>query len=301
MSTRRSGLGRGLDALLPSSQPDEEGGGEGLLRVPVDAISPNPRQPRQDFDEDEIDELATSISTLGILQPLLVRDGGGGRFELIAGERRLRASKLAGLSEVPVLVVETDERGSLERAIVENVHRSNLSPIEEAAGYKQLIDEGGMTQEQLAERLGKNRVTVTNTLRLLDLPTSVQALLAHRKLTAGHGKALLSLQGNPLQERLARRAAEEGMSVRDTEELARKFESMGAPSSRSEQRVVTPASVSDAQRRLADYLQTRVRIDVGKRKGKIVVDFVSLEELERVMQTILGEQAGGMPRTASLD
>ena len=300
MSTRRSGLGRGLDALLPSSEPDGGAGGEGLLRIPVDAISPNPRQPRQDFDEDEIDELATSIATLGILQPLLVRESGGS-YELIAGERRLRASKLAGLSEVPVLVVETDERGSLERAIVENVHRSNLSPIEEAAGYKQLIDEGGMTQEQLAERLGKNRVTVTNTIRLLDLPTSVQALLAHRKLTAGHGKALLSLQGNPLQERLARRAAEEGMSVRDTEELARKFEAMGTPSSRPRQQVVTPASVSDAQRRLADYLQTRVRIDVGKRKGKIVVDFVSLEELERVMQTILGEQAGGMPRTASLD
>ena len=299
MSSRRSGLGRGLDALLPSSEP-ERPGGEGLLRIPIDAISPNPRQPRQDFDEDEIDELATSIGTLGILQPLLVREGDGG-YELIAGERRLRASKLAGLSEVPVLVVETDDRGSLERAIVENVHRSNLSPIEEAAGYKQLIEEGGMTQEQLAERLGKNRVTVTNTLRLLDLPTSVQALLAHRRLTAGHGKALLTLQGNPLQERLARRAAEEGMSVRDTEELARKFESMGAPQDRSGQRVVTPASVSDAQRRLADYLQTRVRIDVGKRKGKIVVDFVSLEELERLMQTILGEQAGGMPRTASLD
>jgi ParB family chromosome partitioning protein len=300
--SRRSGLGRGLDALLPASQSDDERGGDGLLRIPVDSISPNPRQPRQDFDEDEIDELATSISTLGILQPLLVREAGGGRYELIAGERRLRASKLAGLSEVPVLVVETDDRGSLERAIVENVHRSNLSPIEEAAGYKQLIEEGGLTQEQLAARLGKNRVTISNTLRLLELPTSVQALLAHKRLTTGHGKALLSLQGNPLQERLARRAAEEGMSVRDTEELARKFESMGTPQSRSGSgRAVPPASVSDAQRRLADHLQTRVRIDVGKRKGKIVVDFVSLEELERLLQTILGEQAGGMPRTASLD
>jgi ParB family transcriptional regulator, chromosome partitioning protein len=299
--SRRSGLGRGLDALLPASGPEDPPAGGGLLRLPVDAIAPNPRQPRQDFDEDEIEELATSIATLGILQPLLVRESGPGRYELIAGERRLRASKLAGLSEVPVLVVETDERGSLERAIVENVHRSNLSPIEEAAAYKQLIDEGGLTQERLAERLGKNRVTITNILRLLDLPTSIQALLGHGRLTAGHGKALLSLQGNPLQERLARRAAEEGMSVRDTEELARKFESMGTPASRSGGRGVTPASVSDAQRRLADHLQTRVRIDVGKRKGKIVVDFVSLEELERLMQTILGEQPGGMPRTASLD
>lgn len=300
--SRRSGLGRGLDALLPSSQGDDERSSDGLLRVPIDSISPNPRQPRQDFDEDEIEELATSIATLGILQPLLVREGDPGRFELIAGERRLRASKLAGLSEVPVLVVETDDRGSLERAIVENVHRSNLSPIEEAAGYKQLIEEGGLTQEGLAERLGKNRVTVTNTLRLLDLPMSVQALLTHRRLTAGHGKALLTLQGNPLQERLARRAAEEGMSVRETEELARRFESMGPPQTRAGGgRQVAPASVTDAQRRLADYLQTRVRIDMGKRKGKIVMDFVSLEELERLMQTILGEQAGGMPRTASLD
>src|SRR5688500_16721208 len=198
MSTRRSGLGRGLDALLPSSEPEERSDGDGLLRVPIDSISPNPRQPRKDFDEDELDELATSIATLGILQPLLVRGMGSDGYELIAGERRLRASKVAGLEEVPVLVVETDERGSLERAIVENVHRSNLSPIEEAAGYKQLIDEGGLTQEQLGERLGKNRVTVSNSLRLLDLPTSVQALLGHGRLTAGHGKALLALQGHPL-------------------------------------------------------------------------------------------------------
>lgn len=302
MSNRRSGLGRGLDALLPTSEPEETSSHEGLLRVPVDAIAPNPQQPRKDFDEDEIEELAASIESLGILQPLLVRTSGPGRFELIAGERRLRASKLAGLDEVPVLVVETDDRGSLERAIVENVHRSNLSPIEEAAGYKQLIEEGGLTQEQLGERLGKSRVTVSNSLRLLDLPTSVQALLGHRRLTTGHGKALLQLQGNPLQERLARRAAEEGMSVRETEELARKFEAMGAPSKASGgTRAPMPASVTEAQRRLADHLQTRVRIEMGKRKGRIVVDFVSVEELERLLQTILGEQAGGMPRTVSLD
>ena len=303
MSTRRSGLGRGLDALLPSSsEPEGQPRDEGLLRVPIASIEPNPRQPRKDFDEDELDELATSIATLGILQPLLVRPRGEDRYELIAGERRLRASKLAGLDEVPVLVVETDESGSLERAIVENVHRSDLSPIEEAAAYKQLIDEGGLTQEQLGERLGKNRVTVTNALRLLDLPTSVQALLGHRRLTAGHGKALLALQGHPLQERLARRAAEEGISVRETEAMASKFEAMGPTQTASGGgRAAISASVTEAQRRLADHLQTRVRIEVGKRKGKVIVDFVSLEELERILQTMLGEQAGGMPRTVSLD
>jgi ParB family chromosome partitioning protein len=270
--------------------------------VPLDDVDPNPRQPRSEFDHRELEELSASISALGILQPLLVRPQAEGRYELIAGERRLRAARLAGLTEVPVLVVETDERGSLERAIVENVHRSDLNPIEEAAAYRQLIDEGGLTQEALGDRLGKNRVTVSNSLRLLDLPTTVQQLLMAKRLSAGHGKALLTLQGNPLQERLARRAAEESMSVRETEELARKFEIMGAPtSSGGRARGPVPASVSEAQRRLADHLQTRVRVEPGKRKGKIVIDFVSLDELERLLRTILGDEPGSDPQTVSID
>lgn len=301
--TRRSGLGRGLDALLPSSADAPEASSDGLLKVPVGSIDPNPRQPRHEFDEEALQELADSISALGILQPLLVRPLVAGRYELIAGERRLRASKLAGLTEVPVLVVETDEQGSLERAIVENVHRADLNPIEVAAGYKQLIEEGGLTQEAMGERLGKNRVTVSNSLRLLDLPTSVQQLLMRKRLTPGHGKALLSLQGNPLQERLARRAAEEGMSVRETEALARKFANMGpgGGGATGSTRAPVTASVLEVQRRLQDHLQTRVRVEPGKRKGKIVIDFVSADELGRLLDTILGEQAGGMPRTVSLD
>ena len=204
--SRRGGLGRGLDALLP---PTQDGGLErrgAAVTAPIDRIVPNPRQPRRAFDEAELAELTHSVTELGILQPLLVRETAAG-YELIAGERRLRAATAAGLSEVPVLVVETDERGSLERALVENIHRADLNPIEEAAAYKELMDEGGLTQEALGAKLGRSRVTVTNALRLLDLPLEVQGLLTAGRLTAGHGRALLGLQGNPLQPRLARRAA----------------------------------------------------------------------------------------------
>jgi len=283
---RRSGLGRGLDALLPSG-PDEEREGSAQRTAPIDSIEPNPGQPREDFDEGSLRELADSIAQLGILQPLLVREVEG-KLQLIAGERRLRAAKLAGASVVPVMVVETDERGSLERALVENIHRANLNPIEEAAAYKQLIDDGGLTQEDMARRIGKNRVTVSNTLRLLELPTAVQRYLIDEKITAGHGRALLGLQRNPFQERLARRVATEQMSVRETEDMVRKYQAMTEGAGRHG-KLSRPAEVSDAQRRLADYLQTRVRVELGKRKGKIVVDFVSLDELDRLMGLIAGE------------
>ena len=292
--TRRSGLGRGLDALLPSGNGDALEQSGSLLEVRVDAIDPNPRQPRHDFDDSALADLAASVGQLGILQPLLVRPGIAGRYELIAGERRLRAARAAGLAEVPVVVVETDDRGSLERALVENIHRSDLNPIEEAAAYRQLIDDGGLTQEALGTRLGRNRVTITNALRLLDLPTSIQKLLVDGRLTAGHGRALLGLAGSPFQERMAKRAADEGLSVRETEDLVRRYQAIAAP----EQRAATgklppPASVTDAQRRLSDHLQTRVRVEVGKRKGRIVLDFVTIDELDRLMGLILGEAPGG--------
>ena len=297
--TRRSGLGRGLDALLPTRGEEGLEGRSGLLRAPLDSIEPNPRQPRESFDEDALEELAASIKELGVLQPLLVREKAGG-YELIAGERRLRAARRAGLSDVPVMVVEADDRGSLERALVENIHRSDLNPIEEAAAYRQLIDDGGLTQDALADRLGRNRVTVTNSLRLLSLPTSVQALLVEGRLSAGHGKALLGLDGSPFQDRLARRAASEGLSVRETEDLVRRYQSMtGATSSGVPSERTRPPSVIEAQKRLAGHLQTRVRVDMGKRKGKIVVDFVSLEELERLVAVLMGEQAGSSSTTAS--
>lgn len=294
--TRKSGLGRGLDALLPSGGGGEEPEVRGnLLDLPLDSIVANPNQPRQTFDDAGIAELAASIGELGILQPLLVRDVGGGTYELIAGERRLRAAHAAGLGSVPAIAVETDERGSLERAIVENIHRADLNPIEEAAAYRQLIAEAGLTQEELGDRLGKNRVTITNALRLLDLPTAIQRLLIEGKLTSGHGRALLRLSDNPFQERMARRAAEEKLSVRETEdEVARYLDMTGGVTTgpRSRPAAEHSAAASEAQRRLADHLQTRVKVQMGKRKGKITLDFVSTEDLERLVAAITAPRDG---------
>ncbi|MBA2273128.1 MAG: ParB/RepB/Spo0J family partition protein [Actinobacteria bacterium] len=301
-SGRRSGLGRGLDSLLPQAEPTPQEG-SGFLEVAVHAIEPNPDQPRRTFDQAALEELAVSIKELGVLQPLLLQRRPAGRFELVAGERRLRAARRAGLEQVPAVVVQTDPRGSLERALVENLHRADLNPIEEGSAYRQLIDEGGLTQEALAGRLGLNRVSISNALRLLDLPTASQKLVAEGRLSAGHGKALLGLQGNPFQERLARRAAQEGLSVRETEDLVRRY---GAISEAGRGRSGTggsarPPLVSEAQRRLADHLQTRVRVEMGKRKGKVTIDFVSLEELDRLMRRIIGESAAGQPTVVTLD
>jgi ParB family transcriptional regulator, chromosome partitioning protein len=286
-------LGRGLDALLPAAGRGEEMESSSPLRqVPPSAIDANPNQPRKNFDDDTIAELSASIAELGVLQPLLVRQRSDGRFELIAGERRLRASQRAGLDTVPVLVVETDEQGSLERALVENIHRSDLNPIEEAAAYRQLLEDGGLRHEELAERLGRNRATVTHSLRLLELPSGIQKLLIEGSLSTGHGKALLALQGNPFQERLARLVATEGRSVRETEEQVRKYQSLSGTTTKGGSRPTQEQPlVAEAQQRLADALQTRVRVEMGKRKGKIVLDFVSLDELQRIMDSIVGNES----------
>ena len=294
--TRRAGLGRGLDALLPAHEARESGAG--LNQVHVDAIATNPRQPRQSFDDDAIGDLAESIRQLGILQPLLVRDLGQGRYELVAGERRLRASKLAGLERVPVMTVDTDDRGSLERALVENLHREDLNPIEEAEGYRQLLDEASLTQEELGRRLGRSRVTITNALRLLTLPPAIQKLLVEGRISAAHGRALLGLQDNPFQLRLAQRVGAEGVSVRETEELVRRYQAM-TPSTSNRRSQSKPPIAVEAQRQLSEYLQTRVRIDVGKRKGRIVMDFVSTDELERLLRIITGDEPGATPTTSS--
>jgi len=286
---RRSGLGRGLDALLPATGIDEPQARGGLEAIPVDSIDANPLQPRHAFDPEPLEELAASIRELGLLQPILVRPAGG-RFQLVAGERRLRAARQVGLDAVPAIVVETDERGSLERALVENLHREDLNPIEEAAAYKQLLDEGGLTQEALGQRLGRTRGAISNTLRLLELPTGIQRLLIERRLTAGHGRALLALASPAMQERLGQRVAAEGLTVRQTEELVRKYEGYtGGNTAGPSGRAARPPLVSEAQRRLAEHLQTRVRVDMGKRKGKIVLDFVSLDELERLLGLIIDD------------
>jgi ParB family transcriptional regulator, chromosome partitioning protein len=300
---KRSGLGRGLDALLPPAEVTGGPEASALREISVDRVHPSPRQPRRSFDDAGIEELAGSIRQLGILQPLIVRPMGGG-YELVAGERRLRAAQRAGLDRVPALVIETDNQGALERALVENIHRSDLNPIEEAAAYRQLMDDAGLTQEALAARLGRSRVTITNTLRLLDLPVSVQRLLGERRLTPAHAKSLLSLSGNPFLERAARRAADEGLSVRETREQVRRYEALvaGAASTGSANRnrdALSPV-ISEGRRALSDGLQTRVRIEMGKRKGRIVIDFVSVEELERLLGVML---AGTSVRstTVSLD
>lgn len=299
--SRRAGLGRGLDALLPPEEASGSWHEPGLRDVRVDALEANPRQPRSSFDDSSLEELARSIAELGVLQPVLVRPLAAGRYELVAGERRLRAARMAGLERVPVVVVETDEAGSLERALVENLHREDLNPIEEAAAYKQLLDEGGLTQEELARRLGRSRVTITNALRLLDLPVALQGLLVARRLSAAHGKALLGLEGNPFQDRLARRASQEGLSVRETEELVRRYQAMSRQTARRGRGGEGSGAAAEAQRTLADHLQTRVRVETGARKGRIVIDFVSLEELARIVAVVLGEDAGSRPSTIRID
>ena len=292
MPPRRSGLGRGLDSLLPSQGRGDDLEGKGSLdEIDVALIDPNPHQPRTAFDDSALAELAVSVRELGVLQPLLVRAMPSGRFELIAGERRLRAAVAAGRSSVPVVIVETDERGSLERALVENLHREDLNALEEAAAYKQLIEDGGLTQEALGEKLGRTRGTISNSLRLLELPVAVQRLVIERRLTAGHGKALLGLENPVLQERLAKRVAAEELSVRKTEDIVRTYQGMSGgprPASRLASQSTAPI-VTEAQTRLSDRLQTRVRVEMGKRKGKIVVDFVSLEELDRLMELMIGQ------------
>lgn len=289
--TRRSGLGRGLDALLPAERRTDPSAGN-LREVAVDAIDPNPNQPRQSFDADALGELADSVVALGILQPLLVRALDQGHYQLVAGERRWRAAQQAGIETVPVLVVDTDEKGSLERALVENIHRKDLNPIEEAMAYKQLLDEGGLTQEQLGERIGRNRVTITNALRLLELPVEIQQMLMEGCLTAAHGRMLLGLQGSAFQPRLAKRVSHEGLSVRETEELVRKYQVLSSADRGPGGRPARPPEVVEAQRLLAEHLQTRVRVEVGKRKGRIVLDFVSLDELERLLDVMTGKTRG---------
>lgn len=275
------GLGRGLGALIPA--------GPGVLDdLPVGDIQPNPRQPRRHFDEETLEGLAASIRQVGLLQPVVVRPGAGGRYELVVGERRWRAAERAGLATVPAIVVETDDRGALERALVENVHRRDLNAIEEAAAYQQLLDEGGLTHEELGRRLGLSRPVVTNALRLLDLPPGVQRLVVEGRLSAGHGRALVPLASDPLAERVAQEVAAAGMSVRETERLVRRrgaaLPGRGAPGAR---RAGAPGAAELAER-LSEALGTRVGITLGARgKGRMVVEFGSAEDLKRISAAIL--------------
>lgn len=310
MNVRR-GLGRGLGALIPPVPTEERNDGDQakselapeatsngasalppgaeqitgahFAEVPVGAIEPNPRQPRQNFDEEAMAELVHSLKEVGLLQPIVVRDKGSGQYELIMGERRWRAAQEAGLDRVPAIIRDTGDDAMLRDALLENLHRAQLNPLEEAAAYGQLLDDFGCTHDELAQRIGRSRPQITNTLRLLKLPGSVQRRVAAGVLSAGHARALLGLSSEEAQERLAHRTVAEGLSVRALEEIV----SLGDGETRPERppRRSKPVSprLTELGDRLSERFETRVKVDLGKNRGKITVEFASIDDLERLV------------------
>ncbi len=321
---RRSGLGKGLSALIPTEVTGDRT--SALREVPIGNIKPNPRQPRVNFDDESMSSLAASIKELGVLQPVLVRRIGGessDEFELIAGERRWRASRRAGLHTIPVLIQTSDDTHSLEQALVENLHRQDLNVLEEAAAYQQLIEEFGFTHDQVATRVGKSRTAVTNIIRLLQLPSGVQRLLADGQITPGHARALLGTPDRGYQEVLARSAVADGLTVRAIEELVREHNDEGeggrdlrivpdatersdgggqrdsAPTSPTGTTETTPGAVVgprqlpppgilELEELLATHLNTRVKVDMTAKRGKVIVEFATLEDLERIYKLMVG-------------
>jgi ParB family transcriptional regulator, chromosome partitioning protein len=307
MPQPKRGLGRGLGALIPTGPPGSAGvpgalgnpsgsllvGDQGtaivgayLEEIAVSAIVPNPRQPREVFDEETLAELAASIEAVGLLQPVVVRQGAWGQYELIMGERRWRACQLAGMDVIPAIVRQTSDDDLLRDALIENLHREQLNPLEEAAAYQQLLDDFAATHEDLARRIGRSRPHISNTVRLLNLPPAVQKRVAAGVLTAGHARALLSVEDPEAQEQLARRIVAEGLSVRAVEEIvalgARPAKALRAPG----QKAPVAPGLKDLADRLSDLFETRVKVELGQRKGKIVVEFASLDDLERIIRSM---------------
>lgn len=307
---RRSGLGRGLGSLIPTETIGQRG--SALQEVPVASIRPNTLQPRSHFDEEAMSSLAASIREVGVLQPILVRELAEGEYELIAGERRWRAARRAGLQTIPVIIQSISDSSSLEHALVENLHRADLNPLEEAAAFHQLIDDFGYTHEQVATRVGRSRTAVTNTLRLLQLPAGVQRAIADGQLTAGHARALLSTPDRGYQEELAKRVLVEGLSVRAVEDEIRAHaqpavpEGIGSPGdlpgsdsdgaeteksrpagqARTVSRLPAPG-VLELEELLSAHLNTRVKVEMRAKRGRVVVDFATLEDLERIYRLIV--------------
>jgi ParB family transcriptional regulator, chromosome partitioning protein len=302
MPQPKRGLGKGLGALIPTGPPvlgpasafpagsgpgresEADFGGAYLEEIAVSAIAANPRQPRQVFDEETLAELAASIEAVGLLQPVVVRRRPGGRYELIMGERRLRACELAGVETIPAIVRETSDDDLLRNALIENLHREQLNALEEAAAYQQLLDDFSATHEELARRVGRSRPHISNTIRLLNLPPAVQKRVAAGVLSAGHARALLGIDDPVAQEQLAHRIVAEGLSVRAVEEIV----ALGArpakgPRTPSAKPPVAPG-LKELADRLSDVFETRVKVELGQRKGKIVVEFASLEDLERIIR-----------------
>lgn len=285
-TARKGGLGRNLDSLIPT--PIKLSGVETPIAdrasVPINSIQPNPKQPRTVFDDDSLKELAASIKEIGILQPPVVRRVGVEKYELIMGERRLRAAKIAGLSSIPVIIRDTSDNELLREALIENIHRSNLNSLEEAAAYNQMLTDFGITHDDLASKLGKSRPVITNTLRLLNLPTSVQKRLASGALTAGHARALLGLADPIEMERIAAKIVAEGLSVRATEELI----SIGAGIKKKGQQKqkVSSGKFLELEEKIGDSLDTRVRIKGGKTGGTIMIEFADSVDLQRIVNEL---------------
>ena len=284
---RRAGLGKGIGALIPSEPIRDQ---LSMLRdIPVADIDPNPHQPRQHFDEETLVSLAGSVREVGVLQPVLVRPGAEGRFELIAGERRWRAAMRAGLDVIPAIVREAGDLQAVDQALVENLHRQDLGVLEEASGYQQLIEDFGLTHEDVATRVGKSRSAVTNTLRLLQLPPSIQQLVASGRLSAGHARALMGTPDRAFQEALAGRAVRDQLSVRDVEEAVRQREELvegDAPRKVPKARL-RPPGLLELEELLSSYLDTRVKVDMGAKRGKVLIEFATLEDLERIYRRVV--------------
>ncbi|CAB4739503.1 MAG: ParB/RepB/Spo0J family partition protein [Actinobacteria bacterium] len=286
MNARKGGLGRNLDSLIPTAikLPGSETVIADRDEVLLSAIKPNPKQPRTVFDEDALKELAASIKEVGVLQPPVVRKSGADTYELIMGERRVRAAKLAGLTSIPVIIRQTPDNELLREAILENIHRSQLNALEEAAAYNQLLTDFGYTHEELASKLGKSRPLISNTIRLLNLPPSVQRRVAAGTISAGHARALLGLADQYEIEKLANRIVAEGLSVRAVEEII----SLGGKSktTTTKNKSTTSPEIKELGVRLSDALDTRVNIEMTQKRGKIVIEFGSLEDLHRIIEVI---------------
>jgi ParB family transcriptional regulator, chromosome partitioning protein len=276
---RPGGLGRGLGALIPTGATVEPTAA--LQDIPISAIRPNPQQPREHFDEETLASLADSIREVGVLQPILVRERDG-EYEMIAGERRWRAARRVGMQTIPAIVRSADNATMLQQAIVENVQRDQLNPLEEAAAYQQLIEDFALTHDEVAARVGKSRATITNTLRLLQLPPAIQRALKDGGLRMGHARALLGTPDRAFQEQLARRIVAEDLSVREVEEAIRNRDETPASRAVAAESKLRPPGLLELEELLADYLETRVKIVMGPRHGKVQIDFATLEDLERI-------------------
>jgi ParB family chromosome partitioning protein len=305
-SRPRGGLGRGLGALIPtggvevatprpaSEAPLSAVPGARFAELPVAAIVPNPKQPRQSFDEEALEELKTSIQEVGLLQPVVVRELAPDKFELVMGERRWRAAQAVGREKIPAIVRDTRDDEMLRNALLENIHRVDLNPLEEAAAYQQLLDEFGVTHEELGRRIGRSRPQISNTVRLLNLPAQVQRRVAAGVLSAGHARALLGLEDAETQEALAHRIVAEGMSVRATEEavaLAVAGDQTTKPASAPRRTKPHSPALAELADRLSDRFDTRVKVDLGRSKGKITIEFATVDDLERIVD-LIGLQRG---------